>query len=356
MSGMKEICGGRGNNMEDYNKYKEMLNKPEYNFLRDNEHLGENIILLGLGGSHAYGTNVEGSDVDIRGVATLRPTDILTNKKFEQVEDKITDTVVYGFNKMISLLSNVNPNVIELLGLRPDQYLYINGLGQDLIDNADMFLSKKAANSFGGYAYSQLCRLDNLSNRTVSQSEQEEHILHSVENAKYSFPGKYFEFEDDQINLYVDDAIQEDFDTEIFMDVNLHHYPLRDYKSMWAEMNNIVKEYAKIGKRNLNAIQYNKLGKHMMYLVRLLLMGIDILQDGKIITYREKEHDLLMDIRSGKYLKDDVPTKEFRDMVDYLQQKFESAKEHSCLPDKPDYKRINKFMEDVNRNVIIGGR
>lgn len=341
--------------MEDDSKYEYMIKNDErYEFLINNEHLGDNIILLGLGGSHAYGTNVEGSDVDIRGVATLRPAEILTNQNFEQVEDKVTDTVVYGFNKMISLLSNANPNVIELLGLRPDQYLYLNEIGQSLINNADMFLSKRVANSFGGYAYSQLRRLDNLSNRTVSQSEQEEHILHSIENAKYTFPSKYFEFENDQIILYVDAAIQEDFDTEIFMDVNLRHYPLRDYKSMWAEMNNIVKEYSKIGKRNLNAIEHDKLGKHMMHLIRLYLMGIDILQDGEIITYREKEHDLLMDIRNGKYLKDDVPTKEFRDMVDDLQQKFESAKEHSYLPDKPDYKRINKFMEDVNRSVILG--
>lgn len=339
--------------MEDYNKYKDILNKPKYDFLRDNEHLGENIILLGLGGSHAYGTNVEGSDVDIRGVATLRPFEILTNQSFEQVEDKATDTVVYGFNKIISLLSNANPNVIELLGLRPDQYLYINDIGQSLIDNADMFLSKKAANSFGGYAYAELRRLDNLSNRTVSQSEQEKHILHSVQNAKYSFPGKYFEFEDDWINLYVDDAIQENFDTEIFMDINLHHYPLRDYKSMWSEMNNIVKDYTKIGKRNLSALEHNKLGKHMMHLIRIYLMGIDILQYGKIITYREKEHSLLMDIRNGKYLKNDIPTTEFRDMVDDLQHRFEIAKEKSCLPDKPDYKRINKFMEDINRNIVI---
>ena len=339
--------------MEDYNKYKELITKPEYNFLLENEHLGDNIILLGLGGSHAYGTNVESSDVDIRGVATLRSAEILTNQNFEQIEDKATDTVIYGFNKMISLLSNANPNVIELLGLKPEQYLYVSDIGKDLINNADMFLSKRAANSFGGYAYSQLRRLDNLSNRTVSQSEQEEHILHSVENAKWSFPGKYFEFEDDQINLYIDDAIQEDFDTEIFMDINLHHYPLRDYKSMWAEMHNIVKEYAKIGKRNLNAIEHNKLGKHMMHLVRLYLMGIDILQDGKIITYREKEHDLLMSIRNGDFLKDNVPTKEFRNMVDDLQVRFEKAKEKSGLPDKPNYKKINNFMIKVNKEIIM---
>ena len=40
-----------------------------YSFLRTNEHLGKNLILLGLGGSHAYGTNVETSDLDVRGCA-----------------------------------------------------------------------------------------------------------------------------------------------------------------------------------------------------------------------------------------------------------------------------------------------
>ena len=50
---------------------KESIKQPEYDFLRTSEHLGNNICLLTLGGSHAYGTNVEGSDVDIRGIASL---------------------------------------------------------------------------------------------------------------------------------------------------------------------------------------------------------------------------------------------------------------------------------------------
>ena len=57
--------------------FKKLLKQPEYDFLRTNEHLGDNICLLTLGGSHAYGTNVEGSDVDIRGVAIPTKREVL---------------------------------------------------------------------------------------------------------------------------------------------------------------------------------------------------------------------------------------------------------------------------------------
>lgn len=45
---------------------KERLQSSEYDFLRTDEHLGHHIILLTLGGSHAYGTSMETSDLDIR--------------------------------------------------------------------------------------------------------------------------------------------------------------------------------------------------------------------------------------------------------------------------------------------------
>ena len=69
---------------------KQKVNSEEYSFLRENEHLGKNIILLGLGGSHAYGTNNENSDLDVRGVALNSKKDILTNENFEQFTNDAT--------------------------------------------------------------------------------------------------------------------------------------------------------------------------------------------------------------------------------------------------------------------------
>ena len=332
---------------------KNKINSLEYDFLRK-EPLKNNIILLGLGGSYAYGTNNENSDLDIRGVAIHNAEDILTRKGFEQVVNEATDTTIYSLKKIVNLLSNCNPNTIEILGLEPWQYLYTSYIGQELIKNKDMFLSKRVVRSFGGYATAQLRRLSNKAVRTVEQEQREKHILASIENARYSYPDKYFYYPEDSIKLYIDKSIQEDYDTEIFMDINLKHYPLRDYKSMWSEMQNIVKDYSKIGKRNSHAIEHDKLGKHMMHLIRLYLMCFDILEDGKIITYRKKDHDFLMDIRDGKYLDENKqPTKEFYDIVDEMENKLEYLKEHSPLPDNPDYKRINEFLYNANLQVLI---
>ena len=334
---------------------KKELKSNKYNFLRTDKNLGENIILLTVGGSHAYGTNNEDSDLDIRGCALNSKKQILTNENFEQFTNELTDTTIYSFNKLVHLLSNVNPNTIEMLGNKQEHYFYISPIGQELLENAHMFLSKRAIYSFGGYANQQLRRLENKSNRLVGQSQNEEHILKTIEHASYDFKQKYFSMPDDSIKLYIDKAIQEGYDTEIFIDVSLTHYPLRDYKTMWAEMHNIVKSYAKIGKRNEKAIEHNKLGKHMMHLIRLYMMCLDILENEKIVTYREKEHDLLMDIRNGKYLDSNKqPTREFYEMVNVYEKRLDYAKVNTSLPDNPNYTMINDFVESVNERVVKG--
>ena len=332
-----------------------VLFSKEYEFLKTNEHLGNNIIIIGLGGSYAYGTEKEdgSSDIDVRGCALNTKEEILTNKNFEQFTNEETDTTIYSFNKLISLLSNTNPNTIELMGLKPEHYLYVHPIGQKLLNNAHLFLSKRAIHSFGGYANQQLRRMELLCNRNVSQSQREQFILNTINNAMYDIKQAYQDFTDEEIKLYIDKAVHEEYDTEIFMDVNVKHYPLRDYCSVWNEMKSIVSSYNKIGKRNEKAITHNKLGKHMMHLIRLYMMCLDILEKEQIITYREAEHDLLMDIRNGKYLdSNNQPIPEFYEMVDEYEKRLDYAKLNTNLPDSPDYKKINEFVMSVNERVV----
>lgn len=333
---------------------KAKLQTADYDFLRINSKISDNLILLGLGGSYAYGTNVASSDIDLRGVATNSKRNVLIGQDFEQVVDVQTDTTVYSFDKIIKLLCNCNPNTIEILGLKPEHYLYVSPIGKQLLGNKTMFLSKAAVYSFGGYANAQLRRLENKAARQLSQSGQENYILKSIEHAMVDYKQKYFEFPDDAIKLYIGKSNREEYETEIFMDLNLKAYPLRDYKGMWSEMNAIVKSYAKIGARNAKAIAKDKLGKHMMHLVRLYLMCFDILEKQEIITYRENEHSLLMSIRNGEYLNESgEPTVEFYEMVDELEKRLDYDKDNTSLPDKVDVEKIHDFVASVNESIVL---
>lgn len=140
---------------------KEAVKQKEYDFLKENKHLGSNIILLTLGGSHAYGMDKEDSDLDVRGVALNNKEEILLGKDFGQVVEIDTDTTVYSFNKILQLLKSNNPNTIEILGCKPEHYLYLSDVGRELLNNRKMFLSKICINSFAGYASSQLRRMEN---------------------------------------------------------------------------------------------------------------------------------------------------------------------------------------------------
>lgn len=333
--------------------FRKLMMTPEYDFLRDNERLGNRIILLGLGGSYAYGTNTENSDIDFRGVTLPLSSDLLGLTNFEQYEDRSTDTVIYSFNKIVKLLLECNPNTCEILGLDDDQYLIRTELGQELIDNSHLFLSKRAARSFGGYASAQLRRLQNaLARDTMPQAEREQHILNSVRNALEDFQRRYDPFQYGSIRLYVDQAVTEGIDTEIFVDAAQNHMPLRDYQKMFTIMNNVIRDYDKIGKRNRKKDD-NHLNKHAMHLIRLFLMAIDILEQGKIQTHRVDDLDLLLKIREGGFQKEDGTfVAEFYQIIDDYERHLETAARNSSLPDNPDMEKVGKFVEYINRRVV----
>lgn len=330
-----------------------LMHSAEYDFLRTNPRLGKRIILMGLGGSYAYGTNNENSDIDFRGITLNLPSDLLGLTEFEQYEDNNTDTVIYAFNKIVKLLLECNPNTIELLGLDDEQYLIKTSLGQELLNNKQLFLSKRAAKSFGGYAGAQLRRLQNaIARDSMPQQEREQHIYNSVKNALEDFRRKNQMLDQGKINIYIDKSDNPAFQTEIFIDAEYKHLPLRDYENMLGAMNSVIRDYDKIGKRNRKKDD-NHLNKHAMHLIRLFMMAIDILEKGEIKTHRTDDLELLKRIRRGDFQTEDKTfSKEFYDMLSEYENRLEHATKNSYLPDNPDMEKVEKFVEYVNRKAI----
>lgn len=120
--------------------------------------------ILAYRGSLAHGTYIPDhiDDIDLMGVFTHRKEyywGIIEEKDTQDFWIEEYDIVLYELKKFISLLAKGNPNVITLLWLDEDKYIYLSPIGKELIKHRDIFISKQIYTSFIGYAYSQLHRM-----------------------------------------------------------------------------------------------------------------------------------------------------------------------------------------------------
>lgn len=384
----------------------EIINTDEYSFLKTEPRLGNNIALLAFGGSIAYGLDTPESDIDIRGIVMPDPMDILGaglktkndigngnlifgNRGFEQYLDKTTDTTLYTMHKIFSLLYKCNPNTIEILGCKPEHYTLISECGQTLLDNKDVFLSKLAYGSFAGYARGQFQRLknaigmDNGSNvfKCISLAD-------SINRMQNHLEEKYEGYNRDSIQLFITDSEGNpitingkpieaydvgilfndvitnitvkgkpitDEDVKLSFKINFDMISADNFNSVCNEITNSIKEFNKhLGHRNNKKDVYH-LNKHAMHLVRLYLMAEDILTKGEIVTYREKEHDFLMSIKTGYYYNKEQNSlsADFFDLVNSLDKKMLTAYENSKLPDKPDTDKVNHLLYEIHKGWCL---
>lgn len=122
---------------------------------------------LTVHGSRGYGLSTANSDWDYRGFFFVAPWNLLgflEGEEQKQVKKDNVDTVAWEFRKFVRLASKCNPNVIEVLFTDPSDQKYdefYGDLAQQVIDNRHLFLSKRAYQAFGGYAFSQLEKVKN---------------------------------------------------------------------------------------------------------------------------------------------------------------------------------------------------
>lgn len=316
-------------------------NNPTYQKIFGHPKL-QNLQYASLAGSYAYGTATENSDVDIRGWYYPDMSDIIgmnwdVDNKETQVEFTDTDSVFFSFHKFIKLLANCNPNIIELLGTKPEHLIVMTEDAKYLREQQELFLSKRAFITFAGYATQQLRRLENaLARDDYPPDEKEKHLLLSLESEMISGTSAFQLFHaDNTIKLYLDKSAD---NTEIYVNLNLQSVPLRQLVAVTNQFSNQLKNYGKLTGRNRKKDDVH-LYKHAMHLIRLYYTGIDILRHHQIVTYREKEHDLLMSIRNQQ-----IPLSRVFQLQSQLEVELQNANDNSTLPDYPNYDQINQLV------------
>jgi hypothetical protein len=296
----------------------------------------DNLICKHLAGSYAYGTNIESSDVDYRGIFVGDPINLRTPfYKIEECKDVTEeDTVIYELNQFMKLACDNNPNVVESLWVDKSDVAFSTPAYEYLRELAPKLLCSKIAFTTSGYAFQQLKRIKGhskwLNNPQPVLPPRQCDFLTIIHNFTSS---KMFKLD---IKSYVDNHRLVPYSGNTF-----GIYPMGGYSLYNEETGNLNTEYEgdshSIGtplfiikfnqneyntakdtwsnywtwkknrnvKRNLLEESYGYDSKHAMHLVRLLRMGAEALQTGQLLVKRPDAEELLT-IRNGAWSYDEL--------------------------------------------------
>jgi len=139
----------------------------------------QNLCFLTLHGSRAYGTSRPDSDWDVRGVAISSMDWHLGSRKWEQTQENHPrvkhllgerfpsalehpdplDCEIRCLRKFVSLASDCNPNVLDVLFADPKDWIFATRPWINLYEERHRFLSLRVQHTYTGYAVSQLKRI-----------------------------------------------------------------------------------------------------------------------------------------------------------------------------------------------------
>ncbi len=347
-------------------------------------------ILIGLAGSHGYGLNRPGSDLDYRGVFIAPKPYYLGFSKVEQKDsgwdtesgsfdflDGQTDTVIYELKKFIQLLAGANPNILELLWLK--QYPVRTEVGDLLLQHRHIFLSKRVKHTYSGYAFAQIKKIESHRKWLLDPPQSEpnpedfdlvvdrplnKEELHAFLEYLYSLVRGKIEYLAESEQLH--QLLTGDIDYKGL----LKQYPLPDDVLEYTQnLTNSRGDFIQLlqksqryqnALREWNAYQSWKTNrnptragmeqqsgfdlKHAMHCIRLLRSGLEILESGEIFVDRQEvgDADELKAIIHGEFTYEQVTH-----IAEQLTVDIDRAYLTSLLPDRPDLDVIGQLCIEL---------
>jgi uncharacterized protein len=357
---------------------------------------GNTVIFGCIVGSHAYGTNIEGSDTDKKWVYVQSAENYFTHGPQPQINIS-KDETAYELSRFLELAEKANPTILELLFAPEDTILHKNTLFDIIIRHRKAFLTKKCKLSFGGYAISQIEKAKGLEKKMNWEKEKTERktvldFCYWIDNdddfidgvgytgyPKYKTTPIKNKFTLTQLRLMGVAAIPHTRDCyNLFHDAkysfrgivddetksnDIRLAPIpedaycigmmvfnKDAYQMHCKAYNEYEQWLK----NRNTQRYIDIenhgqqidGKNMLHCIRLIETALDIAEHGELIV-RRPNANYLKDIRLGKYNLEEI-LKHAQSGVRALDAAFE----HSKLPDDVVETNYIKFMNTQIRKIL----
>lgn len=329
----------------------------------------DNLIFMCVAGSHAYGMATETSDKDYRGlfvgnpfnvVTPFFPTDQVMGLKGEK------DSVVYEVSKFLKLLTEQNPNILELLWVDERNITFNSYWYKELRDNRQALLSSKCRHTFAGYAFSQLKRIKGH-NKWINSPQPKRRpkeadfvsvvynfTLHAPWNKVPPFEGVIaWNLGNDMYALTVANNSWIDKHEALVIQEGVMEYQTGKPALIVKFNRQLYKEHLENWthywewKNNRNEVRSEleeKFGydtKHASHLIRLLRMGKEILDEGVVKVMRPDSEDLKA-IRAGKYTYEEIVQ-----MAEGLEADMEASYKTTSLPFSVDPKLAAQLLVDI---------
>lgn len=330
-----------------------------------------NILFLSIMGSHAYGTNTENSDTDLRGVAIPKDAKYFFGlSNFEQYEDPNDDTVIFSLKKFLQLAMTNNPNILEILFQNDERLIKtISPIWKEhIVKNRQMFLSKQCHKSYVGYSHAQVKRMENHRQWVVNppvKPDPENFFLKPddrYERYKEIFIDydKSIEGLENRVKYFID-ALSEEERKNILYIRAFYSKIIVKYRHRIIEKQGYIfdeesydaasKEHQKyldwIANRNkIRSELEMKHGydtKHASHCIRLLDQVEDIFLLKDLRVCRPDRVQLWKDIRAGKFSYD-----EFSQMYKEKLTNIDELCKISDLPDRVDFNKVEQLCINIH--------
>ena len=342
--------------------------------------LKTNIIYLVEHGSVAYGTNIEGSDIDYKSFC-FPPKEYYFSfhQKFEQVQLSAPepDLVVYEIRKFFKLLAECNPSIIEVLFVDPSNIVINTKLGEKILEHRQEFLSKKCRWTFGGYASSQIKRINlhrgyllnpptkeptrkdfGLPEFTLIPQDQLAAAYAEIEKVLQKYNLDFLDDLDESKKIGIHDTFHEILaEMKIYSDEKWNAaarkigcdenfiYLMskeREYNARRREWDQYLN-----WKKNRNHVRaemeakFGFDGKHGLHLIRLLLTCKEMLDTG---TVQVKRHDAeeLKSIRNGAWSYEKL-VEESNKLLVQIDESYKKSK----LPNAPNINKLDQLCMEI---------
>jgi predicted nucleotidyltransferase len=328
-----------------------------------------------VAGSHAYGTAIDGSDEDRRGVFIATPGLLMGLDSIEQVSDERSDQVYYELGRFVDLLLKNNPNALELLGMPGDCVRFRHPVFERL--EPSLFLSKLCEKTFGEYAMGQIRKARGLNKKIVNPQPETRHPMLAfchVPDGQGSVPvvdwlvarglnpadcgltavrnaaGMFAIYHSGGIP-YRGLVSPKDPDALVFSSVPKDAAPIA-----WMHFNeDAFKSHCKahreywqwVANRNEERFATNAShgkgydSKNLMHTLRLLEMAGEIAREG-VLRVRRPNRDFLLQVRAGEFSYEWLVGR-----AEELHAGLADAYINSNLPDAPDRERINALLVEM---------